>query len=89
MEHHTDITGIIVDEVFQLHTDLGPGLLESVYATLLAIRLVRRGLTVECEKQVVFIYDGIQFNNGLRVDLLVNGCVEVELKSVEDLAAVH
>lgn len=48
--HDEELTGIIVDEAFQLHKDLGPGLLESVYNTLLAHRLRRRGLTVEQEK---------------------------------------
>jgi GxxExxY protein len=89
MEHYEELTGIIVDEAFHLHKDLGPGLLESVYSTLLALRLTKRGLRVEREKNVVFTYEGVRFDNGLRVDLLVNGSVVVELKSVETLAPVH
>jgi GxxExxY protein len=89
MEHHQELTGIIVEEAFQLHKDLGPGLLESVYAMLLMLRLERRGLKVEREKNVVFNYEGVIFDQGLRVDLLVEGCVVVELKSVEQLAPVH
>jgi hypothetical protein len=70
MEHYEELTGIIVDEAFHLHKDLGPGLLESVYSTLLALRLTKRGLRVEREKNVVFTYEGIRFDNGLRIDLL-------------------
>ncbi len=86
--HDEELTDIIVDEAFQLHKDLGPGLLESVYNTLLAHRLRRRGLRVEQEKLVVFEYDGIVFEQGLRVDLLIEGRVVVELKSVETLPPV-
>ena len=88
LEYEKELTGIIVDEAFQLHKDLGPGLLESVYSTLLAHRLRKRGLNVEREKKVVFTYDGIVFDQGLRVDLLVEGRVVVELKSVELLPPV-
>ena len=89
MEQHEELTGIILDEAFQLHKDLGPGLLESVYSALLTLRLVKRGLKVGREKSVVFTYEGVRFEDGLRIDLLVEGCVVVELKSVEQLAAVH
>jgi GxxExxY protein len=89
MKHHEELTGIIVDEAFQLHVDLGPGLLESVYLKLLELRLKRRGLKVDREKRVVFTYEGVEFDDGLRVDLLVEGVVIVELKSVEELAPVH
>lgn len=88
LEYEKELTGIIVDEAFQLHKDLGPGLLESVYSTLLDHRLRKRGLNVEREKKVVFTYDGIVFDQGLRVDLLVEGRVVVELKSVEMMPPV-
>jgi iron complex transport system substrate-binding protein len=64
-------------------------LLESVYESLLARDLQRRGLVVERQLSVSFEYDGIYFGKGLRLDLLVNGIVVVEVKSVERLAAVH
>jgi GxxExxY protein len=83
------ITGAVVDESIRLHRDLGPGLLESVYEAVLEQMLIRRGFKVERQKTVVFEYDGIRFEEGLRVDLLVEGCVVVELKSVEKLAPVH
>lgn len=88
MLREEELTGIIVDEAFKLHKDLGPGLLESVYRKLLAHRLERQGLRVEQEKLVIFEYDGIIFEQGLRVDLLVEERVVVELKSVETVPPV-
>ena len=84
-----EISAVVVDAAFHLHRNLGPGLLESVYEAVLAQQLKRRGLRVERQKQVAFEYDGMHFNEGLRVDLLVEDCVVVELKSVEKLAPVH
>lgn len=83
------ISGLIVDASVRLHKDLGPGLLESVYETLLADRLRARGLMVERQKTIAFEFDGVLFDDGYRVDLLVDGRVIVELKSVEQLAPVH
>jgi GxxExxY protein len=84
-----EISAVIVDAAFHLHRDLGPGLLEAVYEVVLAKQLEGRGLSVERQKDVGITYDGIAFELGFRADLLVNGAVLVELKSVENLAAVH
>jgi len=84
-----DITGAIVDASIKIHQDLGPGLLESVYEAVLARSLEKRGFRVERQKVICFEYDGMLFNEGFRIDLLVEGRVVVELKSVENLAAVH
>ena len=84
-----DVTGEIVDAAFKLHTALGPGLLESVYEAVLCRDLQRRGLQVERQKLVSFEYDGLRFDDGLRVDLLVDARVVVEIKSIEKSAAVH
>ena len=80
-----EITGAIVDASLKIHRDLGPGLLESVYEALLARELQRRGFYVERQKVIRFEYDGVLFEQGLRLDLLVESRVVVELKSVEDL----
>src|SRR5690606_2017607 len=84
-----DITGQIADAAVKLHVRLGPGLLESVYEAVLARELVRRGLSIRRRKPIGFEFDGVWFEEGLRVDLLVNGLVVVELKSVEKVAPVH
>ncbi len=84
-----DISAIVVDAAFHIHKELGPGLLESVYEAVLARALEKRGLHVLRQQLVAFEYDGMHFEEGLRIDLLVNGVFIIELKSVESLAAVH
>ena len=84
-----DITGAIVDAAVKIHMELGPGLLESVYEAVLARALEKRGFHVERQKVIRFEYDGMVFEEGFRTDLLVEGRVVVELKSVEKLAPVH
>lgn len=84
-----EVSAVVVDSAFQLHRGLGPGLLESVYEALLARLLERRGLRVEAQKILEFDFDGLHFDQGLRVDLLVENVVVVELKSVERLSSIH
>ncbi len=89
MKPTDEITSAIIDASIKIHRELGPGLLESVYESLLARALIKRGFNVDRQKPVSFEYDGEFFNEGLRVDLLVEGRVVVELKSVEKLVPVH
>ena len=89
MQDVDQVTGVIVDTALHLHMHLGPGLMESVYSVLLARSLEKRGLMVEREKKISFEYDGIRFEDGLRLDLLVEDRVIVELKSIDKLAPVH
>jgi iron complex transport system substrate-binding protein len=84
-----DITGEVIDSALCLHRTLGPGLLESVYEAVLARDLARRGLMVERQKAVSFEYDGMRFEDALRIDLLIEGRVVTEIKSVEKLQPVH
>ncbi len=84
-----DITGNIVDACIKLHISLGPGLLESIYEVVLVRDLERRGLKVERQKPVSFEYDGMHFTDALRVDVLVESTVVLELKSVERILPVH
>ena len=79
----------IVDAAYRIHVALGPGLMESVYQAVLARDLVRRGHTVLIQQKIRFEYDGMVFEQGLRPDLIVDGLVVVELKSVEILAPIH
>ena len=89
MREIDEVSGIIVDAAYKVHTGLGPGLLESVYEAVLAHELEQRGLTVERQKPISFEYDGITFEEGFRVDLFVENRGVVELKSVEKIAPVH
>ena len=89
MQDIDQVTGQIIHAALQLHRHLGPGLMESVYSVLLARSLQQRGLLVEREKTISFEYDGIRFENGLRLDLLVENRVIVELKCVDKLAPIH
>lgn len=84
-----ELAKIAVDCGFKLHQRLGPGLLETVYETLLAEGLVRRGVAVERQKPVPIVFDGIAIGEGFRADLLLEGRLLIELKSVERLAPVH
>ena len=84
-----EITGGIVDAAFKLHVGIGPGLLESVYEAVLARDLARRDFKVERQRPLSFEFDGIRFDEALRVDLLVDERVVVEIKSVERILPVH
>jgi len=79
----------VLDAAFEVHTTLGPGLLESVYEVILAHELRKAGFSVERQKAIPIHYDGLKFEEGFRADLVVDGIVIVELKSVQALSAVH
>jgi iron complex transport system substrate-binding protein len=87
--HLDEITGSIVDASISVHGRLGPVLLESVYELVLASVLERRGLHVVRQQPVAFSFDGIDFENGFRADIVVERCVIVEVKSLERLDRVH
>jgi iron complex transport system substrate-binding protein len=78
-----------VDCGYQLHRDLGPGLLESAYEALLAEALRQSGLEVGRQVPVQLSYKGVVVDNAFRIDLLVEKCLVIELKSVERLMPVH
>jgi GxxExxY protein len=84
-----EIAKLIVDAAYHVHVKLGPGLLESVYETVLAYELKKRGLIVARQQPIPIVYDNIQFDEGFRADLLVNELVIIELKSVEAIHPVH
>jgi GxxExxY protein len=79
----------IVDAAFRIHTTLGPGLLESVYDSVLAYELGRRGLRTVRQQAIPVVYEGVRIGAGFRADLIVEDKVIVEVKSVEVLAPVH
>jgi iron complex transport system substrate-binding protein len=84
-----DIIGIIIQESIKIHTDLGPGLLESVYEELLAYRLNKRGLIIKRQTPIPLFYEAIKMDIGFRSDLIVNDKVIVEIKSIETISPVH
>src|SRR5450631_2766007 len=79
----------IVDAAFRIHTTLGPGLLESVYDTVLAYELDRRGLRTVRQQPIPVVYENIRIDTGFRADLVVEDKVIVEIKSVDLIAPVH
>ena len=79
----------VVDAAVQIHRELGPGLLESVYEVVLAKELENRGLSVQRQVPVPIMYRGIRFDEGFRADIIVEGKIILELKSVEQIAKVH
>ena len=79
----------IVDAAYQIHTTLGPGLLESAYSALLFHELHKRGLRVEREVAVPITYDGVEVEEAFRADLIIEDLVIVEVKSVEEISPVH
>ncbi len=87
--HINEISGVIVDAAFKIHMTLGPGLLETVYEAVLEKKLTMRGLRVRRQVPVAIRYADMTFDEGFRADLIVEECVVVELKSVEQLHPVH
>jgi len=84
-----EITHAIIGAAIEVHKRLGPGLLESAYEECLLHELRTRNLTVERQKGLPVIYKEVKLDCGYRLDLLVDGKVVVELKSVENLAPIH
>jgi GxxExxY protein len=84
-----EIAKEIVDAAYKIHTTLGPGLLESVYETVLAYELERRGLSVVRQQAIPVVYESVRLEEGFRADIIVANKVIIEIKSVEMLAPVH
>jgi GxxExxY protein len=84
-----ELTEKVIGCAIEVHQILGPGLLESVYRECLIIEMRRECLRVESEQYVPLNYKGQRLNGGLKLDLLVNGRVVVELKAVERLHPIH
>jgi GxxExxY protein len=87
--NENDLSRIIVDVAFKIHTQLGPGLLESVYEEIMNFELTKRGLFVEKQKGIPVVWENIKMDMGFRADLIVEKKVIIELKSVELIAPVH
>lgn len=84
-----EIGRIIVDAAITVHRELGPGLLESVYEAILARELTDRGLKVERQISIPIVWRGMRFDEGFRADIIAEGKVILELKSVESVNNAH
>lgn len=84
-----EVAKIVVDVAYQIHTRLGPGLLESVYEAVMVCELRKRELHVESQVPIEVEWDELKLGIGFRADLVVELCVIVELKSVDLIAPVH
>jgi len=88
-ERLNGITRNIIGAAIQVHRGLGPGLLESAYEACLAFELGKRQMKVEQQKPLPLVYDQVKLDCGYRIDLLVDGTVVIEIKSVDALAPIH
>ena len=89
MKDEDELTRLIIGAAIEVHRELGPGLLESVYQACLVMELDEIGLDVETEIPMPVVYKGTEIDQGYRIDILVNDEVVVELKTVEKLTDVH
>lgn len=78
-----EIITVVMDEAFYVHRRLGPGILENVYKTCLAYRLQKRGLSIEIERAIPVVFEDVRMDCGYRADIVVEGCLVVEVKSIE------
>jgi iron complex transport system substrate-binding protein len=88
-QEYDKIAADAIEVAFGIHRRLGPGLLESVYETIMAHELNKMGYQVERQKSIPIEYNGISFDEGFRADLVINQRLIIELKSVESIARVH
>ena len=84
-----DLSRVIVNTCYKIHTQLGPGLLESVYETILCYELTEMGLKVERQKPLPVIWEDIKMDIGFRADLIIEEKVILEIKSIEQLTDIH
>ena len=89
MKHIDDITHEVIGLAMRVHRDLGPGLLESVYETVLAGKLVQLGYNVDRQKPIDIEFEQMRFDAAFRIDILVDDRLIVEIKSVEQVSKVH
>ncbi len=89
MRTENDLATIAVDICYQLHTTLGPGLLESVYETAFCYELDKRGIAYTRQQGIVANYEDVVLDIGFRADIIMEGKLIIEIKSVEHLDKVH
>ena len=83
------LSGEVIGAAVEVHRVMGPGLLESIYQRCLARELELRGIPILNQQEVVIVYKGTAFKESLRCDLLIDGCLLVELKAVQEVLPIH
>lgn len=89
MHELNQLSAIVIDAAYQVHSRLGPGLLESVYESVLEHELLKRDLSVLRQVPIAISYDELEIKDAFRADMLVNNLLIIELKSVEKLIPLH
>ena len=89
MEKLNKLSYEIIGAIYKVHTELGPGLLESTYEVCLEYELLKKGLKVKRQKALPVIYNEIKLEEGYRIDLLVENSIILELKSIDEIAPIH
>ncbi len=89
MKDVEELSAIVIDVSLRLHKELGPGLFESVYETILAEKLIKMGVSVERQKPINIEFEDVHIDNAFRLDILVERRLIVEIKSIDQLAPVH
>ncbi|MBS0475543.1 MAG: GxxExxY protein [Proteobacteria bacterium] len=84
-----ELSAIVISEAIAIHRELGPGLFESVYESVLAGRLRKRGLGIERQVQVKAVFDGETYDPAFKIDILVEGRLVLEIKAIERLSKAH
>ena len=85
----TQLSYTIVGYAIKVHKELGPGLLESIYEQCLKYELLKNGFDVKQQMRIPVVYDELEMEVDLRLDLLVNDCIVVELKAIENILPIH
>jgi GxxExxY protein len=88
-QRENELSRIVLDAAFQVHSALGPGLLESAYEKCLAYELGKQGISTASQVELPIIYDSKRIDAGYRIDMLVENLVIIELKAVERLLPIH
>lgn len=89
LDHENEITGKILNICFGIHTQYGPGLFESVYERILCYELTKNEIAFENQYPIEVIHDGVNMDLGFRADIIIEGILLLELKSVAKLEDVH
>jgi GxxExxY protein len=87
--HENELSYIVRGAIFKVYNELGPGLLESAYETVLAHELVSMGLQIQRQVSLPLVYKNIKLDAGYRIDIMVENSIIIEIKSVESLLDVH